>query len=250
MDEARQIIEILKRTLKMRGYTYRSLGKRINLSEASVKRIFAQRTFSLKRLEQVCRAVDMSIAELVKMVDRKGYATTALTLSQEAALAKDEALLSYFYLLLNGWTDIQIRRNYQFEELQTQALRARLADLELIEARPKRGYRLLVSRQITWRPDGPVRHAYEQRVQQEFLRSTFSGSRDYLAWQPVELTDSSIDVLRRKFAQIYREFMEMAELDQHSSQPRHSVGLLLAFRPWVFSLVAARQRRGLSASRL
>jgi len=188
----------------------------------------------------------MSIADLVKMVDVKSQATTTLTLSQETALAKDEALLSYFYLLLNGSTDMQIRRNYQFEELQTQGLRARLVELGLIEALPKRGYRLMVSRQIIWRPDGPVRRTYEQRVQQEFLRSAFTGSRDYLAWQPVELTDSSIDVLRRRFGQIYREFLEMAELDQHSSQPRHSVGLLLAFRPWVFSLVAARQRRGLT----
>jgi len=244
MDEARRIVEILKRTLRMRGLTYASLAKRINLSEASVKRIFAQRTFSLKRLEEVCRALEMSIADLVKMVDVKGYASTSLTLAQEAALAKDEALLSYFYLLLNGWTDTQIRRNYQFEELQTQGLRARLVELGLIEALPKRGYRLLVSRQIIWRPDGPVRRIYEHRVQQEFLRSGFTGSRDFLAWQPLELTDSSIDVLRRKFGQVYREFLEMAELDQHSSQPRYSVGLLLAFRPWVFSLVAARQRRG------
>jgi DNA-binding Xre family transcriptional regulator len=246
MDEARQIVEILKRTLRMRGLTYASLGKRINLSEASVKRIFAQRTFSLKRLEQVCRALEMSIADLVKMVDHKSYASAALTLTQEAALAKDEALLSYFYLLLNGWTDNQIRRHYQFEELQTEELRDRLAELGLIEALPKRGYRLLVGRQIIWRPDGPVRRAYEHRVQQEFLRSRFAGARDYLAWQPVELTESSIDVLRRKFGQIYREFLEMAELDQHSSHPRHSVGFLLAFRPWVFSLVAARQRRGVA----
>jgi DNA-binding Xre family transcriptional regulator len=248
MDEARRIVEILKRTLKMRGLTYASLGKRINLSEASVKRIFAQRTFSLKRLEQICRALEMSIADLVKMVDVKSYASTALTLAQEAALAKDEALLSYFYLLLNGWTDLQIRRHYQFEELQTQGLRARLVALGLIEALPKRGYRLLVSRQIIWRADGPVRRAYEHRVQQEFLRSAFNGSRDYLAWQPLELTDSSIDVLRRKFGQLYRDFLEMAELDQHSSQPRHSIGFLLAFRPWVFSLVAARRRRSVASS--
>jgi len=137
----------------------------------------------------------------------------------------------------------QIRRSYEFEEFQTQKLRERLVELGLIEAFPKRGYRLMVGRQIIWRPDGPVRRAYGDRVQQEFLRSAFTGSRDYLAWQPVELTDSSIDVLRRKFGQIYREFLEMAELDQYSSQPRHSVGLLLAFRPWVFSLVAVRKRR-------
>jgi hypothetical protein len=56
--------------------------------------------------------------------------------------------------------------------------------------------------------------------------------------------ESFIDVLRRKFGQIYREFLEMAELDQHSSQPHHSLGFLPAFRSWVFSLMAGRQRRG------
>ena len=79
MDEARQIVEVLN-ILKDAGLTYASLGKRINLSEASVKRIFAQRTFSLKRLEQVCRALEMGIADLVKMVDVKGYSSTALDL--------------------------------------------------------------------------------------------------------------------------------------------------------------------------
>ena len=39
-------------------------------------------------------------------------------------------------------------------------------------------------------------------------------------------------------------FLEMAELDQHSSQPRHSVGLLLAFRPWVFFPWLLRQSSG------
>jgi hypothetical protein len=34
----------------------------------------------------------------------------------------------------------------------------------------------------------------------------------------------------------------MAEFDALSTQPRHSTALLVAFRPWVFSLVAARQR--------
>ena len=56
MDETRQMVDALKRCLKMRGLTYRALAQHINLSEASVKRIFSQRSFTLRPLEQVCGA--------------------------------------------------------------------------------------------------------------------------------------------------------------------------------------------------
>jgi hypothetical protein len=94
-----------------------------------------------------------------------------------------------------------------------------------------------------WRPDGPVRRAYERQVQTEFLRAPFDGRSEFLGWQPAELTESSIGVLKRKLEQLYEEFLQMAEFDALSTQPRHSTALLAAFRPWVFSLVAARQRR-------
>jgi DNA-binding Xre family transcriptional regulator len=243
MDETRQIVGALKRVLKSRELTYQSLGRRINLSEASVKRVFAQRTFSLKRLEQICRALDMSMADLVRTVDHKDYRTTTLGLEQEAALAKDPVLFSYFCLLLNGLTDQEIRRHYEFEEPQTRRLFGRLVELELAEELPKKRHRLRVVRQIQWRRDGPIRRAYERQVHTEFLRSSFEGSNETLRWQPVELTDSSIDVLQRKLAQLHREFLEMAELDLYSNQAKRSTALLLAFRPWVFSLVASRRRR-------
>ena len=35
MDETRQLVDALKRCLKMRGLTYRTLAERVGLSEAS-----------------------------------------------------------------------------------------------------------------------------------------------------------------------------------------------------------------------
>ncbi len=244
MDESRQLVDALKRCLKMRGLTYRELAERINLSEASVKRIFAERSFTLRRLEQVCRALEISFAELVRMVERGNARATSLSLEQENALARDPALLSYFYLLLNGWTEQEIKRGYEFDEPQMQRLRARLVELELIETFAKRGHRLRVSRQIQWLKNGPVRRAYERQVKAEFLQSDFAGKGDFFGWQPAELTAASIEVLRRKLSLLYREFLEMAELDSTSTQARYSTALLIAFRPWVFSLVAVRRRKG------
>ena len=243
MDETHQLIDALKRCVKARGLTYRMLASRIGLSEASVKRIFAHRSFTVRRLEQVCRAMDMSITELIRMIDRSASAVTMLSVEQEAALARDIALLSYFYLLLNGWVDAEILREYEFDQAQIERLRNRLIELELVESLPRRRVRVRVSRRLVWRPDGPVRRTHERRVQSEFMRNAFSGSGEFLGWQPVELTESSIGLFKRKLEHLYEEFLQMAELDTLSSRPRHSTALLMAFRPWVFSLVAARQRR-------
>jgi transcriptional regulator with XRE-family HTH domain len=243
VDETHQLVAALKRCVKARGLTYRTLASRIGLSEASVKRIFAQRSFTVRRLEQVCKAMDMSVTELIRMIDRSATAVSMLSVEQEAALARDIALLSYFYLLLNGWVDTQILREYEFDEAQLERLRNRLIELELAESLPRRRIRLRVGRRLVWRPDGPVRRTHERQVQTEFLRSAFSGRGEFLGWQPAEFTEGSIGVLKRKLEHLYEEFLQMAELDRLSLQPRHSTALLVAFRPWVFSLVAARQRR-------
>ena len=47
-----QLIDALKRVLKSRRLTYADLAAGVGLSEASVKRLFSQRTFTLERLEQ------------------------------------------------------------------------------------------------------------------------------------------------------------------------------------------------------
>jgi transcriptional regulator with XRE-family HTH domain len=248
VEETHQLVDALKRCVKARGLTYRTLASRIGLSEASVKRIFAHRCFTVRRLEQVCKAMDMSVTELIGMIDRSAGAVTMLSVEQEAAIARDTALLSYFYLLLNGWVDSQILREYEFDEAQLERLRDRLIELELIELLPRRRIRLRVSRRLVWRPDGPVRRAHERQVQKEFLRGAFSGRGEFLGWQPAELTESSIGVFKRKLEHLYDEFLQMAGFDALSTQPRHSTALLVAFRPWVFSLVAARQRRRLAGS--
>src|SRR3546814_12738948 len=53
-----------------------------------------------------------------------------------------------------------------------------------------------------------------------------------------ELGDSSIAVLRRKLEHLAAEFREMAAIDATLPPARRrSAGMLLALRPWVFSLL-------------
>jgi len=49
VEETHQLVDALKRCVKARGLTYRILASRVGLSEASVKRIFANRSFTIRK---------------------------------------------------------------------------------------------------------------------------------------------------------------------------------------------------------
>lgn len=242
MSEATKLVVALKQCLKARNITYAALARQLHLSEASVKRVFARGTFTLDRLQAICRVLDLTFYDLARLASPGDPRVTTLTLEQETALASDANLLTTFYLLLNDWTPADIRRQYAFDERQQRGLLAKLDDLGLIELLPRMRCRLRVGRRVVWRRDGPVRRAYERQVKAEFLQSEFEGPNEMFRFQPAELTAHSAALLHRKLEQLYRDYLELAELDLLASEPRKSMGLLLAFRPWVFSLVAARKR--------
>ena len=50
MAQVGLLVTELKRYLKSQNITYAALGRQLNLSESSVKRLFARQSFSLKRL--------------------------------------------------------------------------------------------------------------------------------------------------------------------------------------------------------
>ncbi len=90
---------------------------------------------------------------------------------------------------------------------------------------------------IAWRRDGPLRRRYERQIRQEFLQSSFSGASESLQFLSAELCPASFNVLLRKLERLAAEFRDVAELDR--SLPRdekRSVAVLLAARPWVFSM--------------
>ena len=54
MAQVSSLIETLKKQLKAHGKTYADVAAALDLSEASVKRLFAEESFTLQRLSLVC----------------------------------------------------------------------------------------------------------------------------------------------------------------------------------------------------
>ncbi len=240
MHQTTQLVATLKNVLRSKGLTYRDVAAALELSEASVKRIFADESFSLKRLEQICEFLEVSLYELARLsAQQDQQPVTTLTIEQESALANEPRLLLCFYLLINGWTLSRIGKRLGMNAAQTTDAITKLHRIRLIERYSRNRIRLLTARTIAWRKAGPVRRLYEQRIKAEFLDADFEAADGLLKFASAELSHSSMKIIERKIEKLTKEFDDLVELDMTlPPEKKKSAGLLLAFRPWVFSLVA------------
>ncbi len=249
MTETQQMIETLKRCLRARGMSYSRLGQALGLSESSVKRLFSQRSFTMARLERVCRAIDMTIADLARMTEEQSKPVPAeqtftLTLAQERILAKNSLLLACFYLLLNGRSVEEMSNRLSLSDRATKNLLSQLCAAGLLNIEKGNKVRMHARLPIAWRPDGPVRKLYERQVREEFLRSEFSGTNETLSFHSAELSPASVRVLMRKIEKLGSDFADLAALDVAlPSKEKVSIAMLLACRPWVFSMFSAYRPR-------
>lgn len=244
MPAASRFVEALKKSVRARGLTYAELARRLRLSEASVKRMFSRGTFTLARIEQILAALDLDLYEVARMSRGAPAGPAELAQEQETGLARDERLLSVFWLVLNGWSFEEILGAFSISRTELTVAFARLEKLKLIEWGPRERVRLLVSKDFRWRAGGPVKKAYGRRVMGEFLQGRFEAPLELLRFESRELSPESAAVLKRRLERLVAEFNEFAEVDSAVPTGRRvGVALLAACRPWEFSVVNALKRR-------
>lgn len=242
-----RFVDALKKSVRARGLTYRALARELGLSEASVKRMFSRATFTLSRIEQILAVLELELEEVARMSRGAANGPAELTLDQEAALAKDERLMSVFWLVQNDWRFHDILAAFAISRAELTSACARLERLSLIEWRPGDRVRLSVPKDFLWRAGGPVKKAYGRRVMQEFLQGRFDAPLELLRFESRVLSIESAAVVRRRLERLVREFNELAEVDSSAPSARRvGVALLAACRPWEFSVVNALKRRSKS----
>lgn len=238
MQESQLLTDTLKRCLRASSLTYRDVATVLDLSEASVKRVFSEGTFTLQRLERICTMMDMRIGDLCRLADKlHSERSTTLSLEQETALVESAELLRYFYRLLSGWEVAAINRAHALSEHLATRLLARLDRLGMIDLQPGNTVRMRVGPHIAWRTDGPLWQRYADAVQADFMTpGGFRGEGAAFHFKTGELSAGSLDILSRKMSGLAREFLELVELDS-TLQPdqRQHTGLMVGLKPWLFS---------------
>jgi DNA-binding Xre family transcriptional regulator len=242
MTQTSTLLNSLKKYLRIKNVTYQDLAQQLSLSEASIKRLFSEQSFSLKRLEETCNYLDISIYDLIRVSEKEANQPKLLTFKQEEFLANNPKVLIFFYLLKNEWSIQDIEKKFSLSPLDMTKNMIQLEKLGLLALYPENQFKWNIAKNFFWRKDGPVWNTYKTQVKQEFLNDDFN-SNAVLKFSLAELSIESQLTLTKKLKQLSKEFHDLAEIDSAiTREERDSCGLLIAFRPWVFSIISALEK--------
>ena len=237
MNQTKALINSLKRELKIQGITYAQVGKHLNLSENSIKRLFSQQKFSVHRLEKVCQLIGLDLSDLVQKMLDIHPSVEMLTEEQENEIASDIKLLLVAICSLHQWTLSEIIDTYSITEAECIQLLAKLDRLKIIELMPLNRIKLTVAKTFRWRPGGPVQKFFEQKVQPDFFKSSFNGSGEKLVFNTGMLSRSSIVEIATRIDRLAADFNDLHQQDTNLAlQDRFGSGIVIAIRPWEFKL--------------
>lgn len=237
MSEIDDWITALKRTLRARGITYTDVALKLNISESSVKRLFASRQISLPRLQAIADLADISLHELVASAEAHQRDVAMLTDAQEQDIVSDPKLLLVTFLLLNLWKVDDILAAYQLDALECTRLLARLDRLKIIDLLPGNRVRMRLARNFAWRPNGPIQRFFEQHVQSEFFSSQFNAPHELRVVLNGMLSDQSLALLDQRFRRLAADFDQLIKDDARlPTDQRHGMTTVLAMRPWGLSM--------------
>jgi transcriptional regulator with XRE-family HTH domain len=228
------MIDALKRQLKAKAVTYAELARRIGLSEASVKRMFAQRSFTLERLEQVLEAVGMDFAELVQAATDAPQLIAQLSYAQEQEIIGDTKLLIVAVASLNMIPLEEIVTVYKISEAEAVKYLLRLDKTGFLRLMPNNRVKLLVARTFSWIPNGPIQTWFRGEAYGDFLDARFAGEQEIMKLVSVMLSQRSAKALLERLKQVADEFSRQHQDDARLPyEQRHSLTFMLAARPWM-----------------
>ncbi len=237
MSQTMQLIDELKRQLKHNGKSYKDVAEVLQLSEASVKRLFSHgSSLTIERLEQVCSLINIELGDLILSATTDSR-IRALTLEQEKQVVSDLALLLVAVCVFNGYQFEDILRQYQLTEHQLIQKLALLDRLRFIELLPGNKIKLKISPHFHWLPGGPIQTFFQQKVREEFFHSYFNKEGEKLSVATGLLSVSGSQRLHKRIDKLIGEFYDACKDDQDIAfADRKGTSIVVAIRPWQFTL--------------
>lgn len=243
MLQIEQIIVILKKQLKAAGMTYADLAIQLEISEASVKRLFSKKELTLGRLEQICHCLGFNLSDLFEMLNDAQSRIYELTLEQELQLVKEPSLLLVAVCVLNHWQFNDILTYYQFDEFELIQKLISLDRMQFLELLPGNRFKPLVHADFDWISSGPIQQLFQQTVQQDFFDSNFAGSDELLIVRSGMLSMKDNLLLQKKLKETAESFIQACRANKELPiDKRHGTALVIALRQWVPKLFTEMTR--------
>lgn len=234
MSDTARMVQAIKARLRAQGMSYGELAKMVGVSEPTIKRDLARGNFSLKRLDQFCQALGVSISQLAQPPDSAPL--TQLSEQQEQMLVSDPRALVVTYLLVNDWKFDEIISAFELNENQLVNLLLKLDGLGIVDFRPPKRIRKLTARNFSWRRDGAVQDYFIRRVIPEFFRARFDLAGDEFQFLGGLLSSASMLRMQVAIRRLAAEFEHLNHQDARLPlDQRSGCSAILALRSWEYS---------------
>jgi len=235
MSTTHDLIDALKDELKAAGWNYADLARELGMGHSTVKRMLSRKDMPLSRVDEICRALRIDLADvLTRMADRRPL-HHELTLAQERAVVAHRKLLLMASCCLSHWTFEQIVSTYQISETEAIRLMVQLDRLGIIELRPLNRYRLKVARTFRWRPNGPVMAFFREHVVSEYFAGGFEGDDETLLLVHGSIGPDRARPFIERLQKLADEFAQQHLADQRMpAAQRRPYTLLVGMRSWWF----------------
>jgi transcriptional regulator with XRE-family HTH domain len=244
MAHSGALVEVLKRELRSRGVTYAQVARKLNLSEASVKRMFSRGEFTLRRLDEVCQLTNSDFSDLARILNREESLISQLTPEQEREIASSIKLFLVAVCVLNHVPAEQIVEIYDVSQAECVQMLVKLDRIGFIRLLPGNRIRLLVSRDFSWLPDGPIQRFFKQHAHGDYVRSRFDRPDEYFIAVNGMLSATSRATMVARLKRIAREFSDLHNDDVRlPPSQRLNMTMLVAIRHWELQAFTELRRK-------
>lgn len=226
------MMTILRRELRLRGWTGKKLATHFGVGEATAKRWLAGKGLSFERFDMLINLCEMTLTALAREVEQNQTPLAQeLTLAQERALSGDEFLSFLFIVILGGYDWREIAHDFEVPQRQIEAALLRLERLALVDRLSGGRVRPLIDRAIVWRKS-PMRTQFELRMKPQFIAMDFSANDAVYASDVIKLSARGAASLAELIEKHRREIQALAEDDRENSLlPQRWHATLCAVRP-------------------
>lgn len=243
MSTTADLVNALKKELKIARMTYADLARALGLAESSVKRMLAKGDMPLSRIDAICRALKLDFADLARRVADSQPLLAQLTQEQERAVVADNKLLLVAICVLSQWTLEQITTAYRLSVADGIKYLAQLDRIGIIELRPLNRYRLKLAKAFRWRPHGPVMNFFREDVVLDYYAGGFDGPGEGLLLVHGAVSRGLAPAFLERLQRVAQDFAQQHLADQKLPESdREGYTLLLGMRRWEFAAFAALRR--------
>lgn len=250
MSQAFLLVETLKKALRQRGLTYADVARALGLAESSVKRLFAQKSFSVDRVEQICRLMKLEITDLLELMHAAEARIAQLTEEQERALVKEPKLLLVGILAISYWSTADMLASFRLGKTELVRLLAQLDRMGIIDLLPGNLIRIRLARSFAWRKDGPIQRFFEEHMQRQFFETSFDNEGELRIVAFGALSSRSNELLQQRLRKVAEEFDQVAHEDKALDRRmlRGATLVLAIRRPWEPHQFTELRRPGAAAT--